>query len=452
MNAPPFYIVPLTHPTWDAALAAARALPAEAMPELRLDLFPELEPEEMIRGVKRRCVVTNRRADEGGRWEGTEADRLARLMLAAESRPAWIDLEWDVAMPAALQAHRSHIRLIRSVHVQPGVFDLDDRLTRLPEGDAYKWVGHAGTLSDNARVKPALAWARDRGIPFSAFLMGAKGIASRCLQAVWGGSFTYAAPDDAPAAAPGQLPLSTMRGWRLHKLTRAYQLCGVLGSPVLHSRGPAFHNARFQAAFKDLLYLPLDCGSAAEAHAALKDLGLLGASLTAPLKETLPPLLGLQGPLNTLWRRSAHAPWQSANTDAVALQQTLPTLPAGAVLLLGRGGVAQTTRQVLEQQHRPWLMVSRAESPNLAAIAALMPVGVIQATSLGMAPEDPLPFPEALEAAKPTLRWAVEWIYKEETAFVRWSRAENLTLLEGAALFEGQAAAQSKAFIEGCGE
>ena len=210
-------------------------------------------------------------------------------------------------------------------------------------------------------MKRALAWARDHGLQLSAFLMGPKGVPSRCLQGVWGGSFTYAAPDDGPSAAPGQVPLSTMRAWRLHKLNRQFGLCGVLGSPVLHSRGPAFHNPRFQAAFKDLVYLPLDAGTPEEAFAALDSLPLLGASLTAPLKETLPPLLGLQGPLEHPLAPRPGQPWQSANTDAVALQEALPKLAPGPVLLLGRGGVAHTTLQVLREQNRPWLQASRAE-------------------------------------------------------------------------------------------
>jgi 3-dehydroquinate dehydratase/shikimate dehydrogenase len=452
MSVIPFFIVTLTHPTWEEALEAVRHLPAEAIPELRLDLYPAGDPEEMIRGLRRYCVVTNRRAREGGRWEGSEEDRLARLVLAAESRPAWMDLEWDVAIPEALLHQRSHIRLIRSVHVARGVFDLEERLQELPPGEAYKWVGYAKELSDNARLKPSLAWAHDRGIPLSAFLMGPKGITSRCMQGAWGGSFTYACPDDGPAAAPGQVPISSMRAWRLHKLNRGHGLCGVFGSPVLHSRGPAFHNARFQSGFKDLLYLPMECGSAAEALAAMDSLPILGASLTAPLKETLPPLLGLQGPLNTLWRRAPGQPWQSANTDAIAIREALSRLAPGPVLLLGRGGVAHTTIQVLQEQRRTCLVVSRAEPRSPAEIEKLAPVGVIQATSLGMRPGDPAPFPELLEAAKPTLRWAVEWIYKEDTAFAKWARAGGLTLVEGGTLFEGQAMAQSKAFISGCGE
>jgi 3-dehydroquinate dehydratase/shikimate dehydrogenase len=452
MSVIPFFIVTLTHPTWEEALESVRHLPAEAIPELRLDLFPDGDLEEMIHGLRRYCVVTIRRASEGGQWQGSEEDRLARLVLAAESRPAWIDLEWDAEIPHALRNQRSHIRLIRSVHVSPGVFDLEARLLALPEGDAYKWVGHAENLADNAKLKPPLAWARDRGIVLSAFLMGPKGIASRCMQSAWGGAFTYACPDDGPAAAPGQVPIASMRAWRLNKLNRGVGLCGVFGSPVLHSKGPAFHNLRFQAGFKDLLYLPLECGSAPEAAEALESLPILGASLTAPLKETLPPLLGLKGPLNTLWRRAPGQPWQCANTDAVAIGQALASLPPGPVLLLGHGGVAHTTLKVLEEQKRRCLQVSLDQLRIPVQIAHATPVGVIQATSLGMRPEDPMPFPEILEAAKPTLKWAVEWIYKEDTAFAQWAREAGLKLVEGATLFEAQALAQSKAFVAGCGE
>jgi shikimate 5-dehydrogenase len=45
----------------------------------------------------------------------------------------------------------------------------------------------------------------------------------------------------------------------------------------------------------------------------------------------------------------------------------------------------------------------------------------------------------------------VEWIYKEDTAFGTWARRAGLNLVSGAALFDAQAEAQSRRFIEGCG-
>lgn len=451
MNRLPFYQVTLSHPTWEEARAYARTMPEDALPELRLDLFPEENPEAMVDAFRRRCLVTCRRESEGGRWpEADESGRLQRLREAVEARPAWVDLEWDVVIPDWLEVHRTHTRLLRSVHVQEGVFDLDQRLENLPPGEAYKWVGRALRLADNAKLKAPLRLAADRNLWVSAFLMGPKGLPSRCLQAAWGGRFTYAAPDDGPPAAPGQLPLSVLRSWRCARFHAGFGLCGVVGSPVLHSRGPAFHNEAFQRQFKDLLYLPLDCADAEEALEAAEALPLLGLSITAPLKETLPALMGIEGPINTLWRRGAGVPWQAANTDAESLREALEGLPRGPVLVLGDGAVARTSSRVLEGLGCVVQRVSRETPLSLEALRHFAPLGVIQATSLGMAPDDPCPFPEHLAAARPSLAWGLEWIYKEDTAFAAWARAEGLPLVEGATLFEGQARGQSARFVEGC--
>ncbi len=452
MNALPFHLVTLTHPDWEEARACAKRLGEDALPELRLDLFPEADPEALVDALRRRCLVTCRRTSEGGRWpDDDEAGRIAHLIRALKGKPAWMDLEWDLPIPPEIQAARTHIRLLRSIHVAPGIFDLEERLRALPEGDAFKWVGWAGRLGDSGRLRAPLAWARDHGIALSAFLMGAKGLPSRALQSAWGGAFTYVAPNDGPPAAPGQLPLAVLRAWRSVKLHAWHGLCGVIGDPVLHSRGPAFHNSRFQGAFKDLIYLPLLCGEAGEAVEALDSLGILGLSITAPLKLSLPEALGLKGPLNTLWRRSPEDPWQGANTDAEAFGQRLSKLEPGPVLLLGGGGVAETSRAVLEAAGRKILQVSRRAPATEQVVAALAPVGIVQATSLGMEADEPMPFPQLLEAAQPRARWAVEWIYKEDTAFALWARGAGLYLVAGSDLFEAQAEAQSRRFIEGCG-
>ncbi|HTL98869.1 MAG TPA: hypothetical protein VL181_08695, partial [Holophagaceae bacterium] len=214
--------------------------------------------------------------------------------------------------------------------------------------------------------------------------------------------------------------------------------------PVLHSKGPAFHNPRLR---RRALYLPLECEEADEAAEALAALGMPCASITAPLKEALPAKLGLKGPLNTLWRESGA--WRGANTDAEALRGALRGKPEGAVLVLGAGGVASASRAVLEELGFTPIQVDRASRLSEASVRQAAPVGVIQATSLGMAPEDPLPFPEALEAARPTLRWAVEWVYKERTAFAEW--ASGLDLVDGASLFAAQAEAQSRIFQRALG-
>lgn len=451
MTSLPFYLVTLTHPAWEEALLCASSLPPGCLPEVRLDLFPDQDPERLVASLRGRCLVTCRVREEGGRWEGPEEERIGRLQRALEARPLWLDLEWDRAVPEGFRPHLARTRLLRSVHVVEGVFDLAERLRALPEGDAYKWVGWASRLSDNARLRAPLAFARDRGVLLSAFLMGPKGLPSRALQGAWGGSFTYAAPDDGPPAAPGQVPLDTLRSWRCHRLNPGHGVCAVLGAPVLHSRGPAFHNPRFQRALKSLVYLPMECDDAAEAMAALDALDVVGASITAPLKESIARELGLPGPVNTIWRRSPGTAWSAANTDQTAMASLCTKLERGPVVILGGGGVARTSGQFFADLGCPVLYVTRAGHTLPEEVEDFAPVGVVQATSVGMGPEDELPFPSVLDAALPTLRWAVEWVYRNETAFLRWAQGQSLSTVEGGMLFEAQAEAQSRIFIEQCG-
>ncbi|MDR1840915.1 MAG: type I 3-dehydroquinate dehydratase [Holophagales bacterium] len=452
MSLPPFYIVPLTHSDWEDARAYAKKLPNEAIAEVRLDLTPDADPEYLVDSLKRRCVVSSRRVSEGGRWpDEDEAGRLESIKKALKGRPQWIDLEWDLEIPDWLEAELTHTRLLRSFHAPPAVFDLEARLQEPPRGDAYKWVGHASRLSDNTHVKSSLAWARDHHIALSAFLTGNKGIVSRCMQAAWGGAFVYAAPDNAAASAPGQLKLGTMTAWRCHKLHPSYGLCGVLGSPVIQSAGPAFHNLRFQRSFKDLIYLPLEAQTPAEAMDAMKSLSLLGASVTMPLKETLSAILNFSAPINTMWRRADGDVWQATSTDAEALEFYIKDFQGGPVLVLGSGGVAKTSMRVIEKRGWPALQCSRRSPAPVADVARFAPAGVIQATSLGMGEDDPMPFPEVLEAALPSLRWAAEWVNSDATAFSAWASGAGLQLLSGAELFEKQAALQSRIFVTECG-
>ncbi|MBI4912224.1 MAG: type I 3-dehydroquinate dehydratase [Acidobacteria bacterium] len=450
MPALPFFIVTLSHTTWEAARACALGLPEGTLPELRLDLFPEGDPFGMVRDLGGHCLVTCRLKEEGGRWEGGEPERQDRLRRALEARPAWLDLEWEASIPDSFRAHLTHVRLLRSVHVPPGIFDLEARLQSLPEGNAWKWVGVARRLADNARLRGPLAWARDRGLLLSAFLMGPKGIVGRAMQGAWGGRFTYAAPDDGPPAAPGQVRLSDMRAWRCHRVRPGHGLCGVLGSPVLHSLGPAFHNPRFQRDLKDLMYLPLDCGDAAEALEAMESLDILGASLTSPLKETVPEALGLPGPLNTLWRARPGDPWSFANTDAEALRILAEDLPRGPVLILGGGGVGRTSAEHFSRLGCPVRVLTRSDPMRAGEVGTFAPVGIVQATRLGMQPGDGLPFPEALEEVGDRAQWGVEWIYGAETSFTRWCRSRGLRMVEGRDLFEAQAETQSQKMIHYC--
>ena len=114
---------------------------------------------------------------------------------------------------------------------------------------------------------------------------------------------------------------------------------------------------------------------------------------------------------------------------------------------LARTGCHADRRQMaltMTARGRAVLQASRSCPATPGAVAALAPAGVVQATTVGMAASDGPPFPDLLEAAGRTASWAVEWIYKEDTAFAAWARALGLRLVPGAVLFEAQARAQSR--------
>ena len=251
-------------------------------------------------------------------------------------------------------------------------------------------------------LRGPLAWARDRGVRLSAFLEGPRGIAGRGMQAAWGGSFTYAQPDDAPALAPGQLALGRMRAWRCHKLHAGFGLCGVLGLPVLHSRGPRVPQSPLPARLQGP---PVPAPGMRRRRRGggppWTGWDLLGASLTAPLKETVPPRLGLEAPLNTLYRRAPGAGWRGANNRPQRPGRD-PGHPGP-----GTGAGAGGRRGWRPPPARPWSIgagpacwLPRRAPVAPEAVRALAPAGVVQATRLGMEPGDPAPFPDLLEGRR----------------------------------------------------
>src|SRR5688572_10495079 len=62
--------------------------------ELRLDLMDRPDPDAALAGRTRPVIATCRAAWEGGRFRGSEAERLAILTRALDLGAEYIDLEW----------------------------------------------------------------------------------------------------------------------------------------------------------------------------------------------------------------------------------------------------------------------------------------------------------------------------------------------------------------------
>lgn len=369
------------------------------------------------------CIVTCRAADEGGAYDGDEPARVSlyeRLGAAggrrlgpdlSEHPPTYLDFEWshyarseniaqkiNLAVDHPGQVRRLSTGLILSTHDFSGrPADLSRRVLRMrdePAAKVLKIAYRARTLRDNLELFDLLA-ERDR--PTIALAMGEFGLASRVLAPKFGGFLTFAALRAGAGTAPGQPTvrelLDLYRFRRIGPRTRVY---GVVGWPVAHSKSPLVHNAAFDAAGFDAVYLPLPIPAAEsdnDSYLAFKatlgelidhpNLDLSGCSVTIPHKESLVRLAHERGwaldevsdacgAANTLVvERTAEGAVASArvlNTDAAAaadpIADRLGGLDGMRVAVVGAGGAARAI--VFELARRGARVVVYNRSPDRA--------------------------------------------------------------------------------------
>ena len=194
--------------------------------EIRLDCFQK--PPDPAFFLEHACglplLFTNRAPWEGGSLQQTEEERLAPLCRAAQLGAAFIDLElrtdasWKKKLFAARDSCAANSsRIIFSWHdfdKTPTEATLLEIMHRMHSegGDVGKIVTTPHDEDDLLRLLGLLAPARRMAFPLVTMAMGARGRVSRVASIFLGGFMTYACLDDAPAAAPGQMPLKTMRG------------------------------------------------------------------------------------------------------------------------------------------------------------------------------------------------------------------------------------------------
>jgi 3-dehydroquinate dehydratase/shikimate dehydrogenase len=238
--------------------------------ELRLDLFEEsFDLPTLIRergGLP--VVATLRPPDQGGRSTLPAEERLKVLEEAADLGAEYVDVEYDVATPAALHALRSAgARVIVSRHdfasTPPDLADGWWPALAALDADVVKVVGTAHDVRDCLEVLRVFKCA-DR--PTIALAMGSRGLLTRVLSLRSDRCFlTYAALDDGGGTAPGQLTIDEMRGtYGVRRLGSGTRVYGLLG-PQLERERLAEYNAWFAADGFDGVAVPVVADSEAAA-------------------------------------------------------------------------------------------------------------------------------------------------------------------------------------------
>ncbi len=446
-----------------------------ALVELRLDWLrrmPDLARLLMERPTP--VVVTIRRPQDGGRWRGTEEQRLMLLRQAIAAGVDFVDLEEDVAS----QVPRfGHTRRIVSHHDFTGTPEdlkpIHARLAAL-NPDIVKIVTMANSPRDNVRMLRLVAEAR---VPTVGFCMGEFGIPSRILCGKYGSPFTYATFSKDREMAPGQLDFEDMRDlYHFKDINAETRIFGVLGDPLRHSYSPLLHNAAFRHEQLNCAYLPFRV-PAEELLDTLRDFAAIdiqGYSVTIPHKEAVVaaadyPDDAVQaiGAANTLYRDD-RGRWFATNTDYEAALETLrlgmeaagdERIAGKKVLMLGAGGVARAIGLALSRAGAALTVTNRhkdrgkglAEQLNCQFVnwenrGSVFTDVLVNGTPVGMFPDvDETPFPE---------HWLREGmvvfdtIYNpENTLLLKQARERGCHVVSGLEMFVRQAAAQFQCFV-----
>lgn len=450
--------------------------------EVRLDFLTRAVDFKRLQPFKACAwMATLRRPHDGGRWGGSETERVAVLRQAIVSGLfEWVDLETDVAD----QVRRfGKVKRVISYHNMTDTpIDLegiyDQMLTQ--DGDVYKIAVMTQTPDD---VKRVIALQKRATKPTVAFGMGDFGFPTRFTALKYGAPWIYALFNRDRQLAPGMPCLDDFRTtYPVRTINADTKVFCLLGDPVAHSASPIVHNHMFLRHKVNAIYLPARTpdGQLPGMIGAYAQVPVSGYSVTIPHKHAAVEFAAdaeqtakSSGSANTLILRPDGSLY-AVNTDSPAAVSTLrdhldavaaaeklpaPEFAQQFVLVLGSGGAARAVAHAL---HRAGAVVTVTGRNDAKTTQLASEVGcrscpwearhnvlqcdiVVNCTPVGMHPnvnESPL----HVSFLKPGLI-VFDTVYNpEHTLLLREAEARGASVVSGVEMFIRQAEVQFELF------
>ncbi|HYO26579.1 MAG TPA: shikimate dehydrogenase [Lacipirellulaceae bacterium] len=443
------------------------------MVELRLDYVAgKVNIRRLLTDRPAGCqvIITCRRTEDGGKWQGTEEARQLLLREAIAEGVDYVDLEEDVAGQIRRFGRTKRIISYHNFRKTPDdLRELHAQMSAL-DPDIVKMATMANDPHDNVRM---LEMMQESEVPTVGMCMGDVGTPSRILAGKFGAPFTYATFHHERALAPGQLSYKHMTEiYRYERIGADTTVFGVIADPVGHSLSPHVHNAAFEAKEIDAVYVPFRVPADAldQFMTDAPRLGIKGLSVTIPHKESIARHLTKVDPavksiaaVNTVVFDGAEVLGYNTDYNAAmdCLEYTLgevgatPSPLAGKrVLVLGAGGVARPIVFGLRKRGAQTTIASRtlARAEKLAAAFEAKAVDwearhrgnfdiLINCSPVGMHPNvDESPIHKTF--LKPSML-VFDTVYNpESTLLVKDARSRNCAVITGVEMFVRQAMLQ----------
>jgi 3-dehydroquinate dehydratase/shikimate dehydrogenase len=471
--------------------AISAAVQTSNLIEVRLDCLDPVTLEngasvitKLLQEAHCKSILTFRPEEQGGRRQLDNDARKEFWSAAIFPESLFPESLFDVELDLAEKFNSDNgpptlpidwRRMICSHHDFAGVpVKIDQIFERLADTPArvLKIAVWANDATDCLPVFHLLESARIKGREMIAIAMGPAGLATRILGPSRGAFLTYASPEQGTATAPGQPTAIELKEiYRIEKIDRHTQIFGLVGQPASHSISPRLHNAAFEGAGWNALYLPFEVADAKAfmrrmIHPRTRELNwnMQGLSVTAPHKsafmdqlDSIEPAAREIGAVNTIVVDGDVL--RGYNTEARGFLRPLKTkfgdLTRARIAILGAGGIASAALWSLNQAGARATLFARdsARVRNLAERFQVewQPLAddsyadfdvVVNATPLGTAglSEDQTPT-SALQLRG--ARLAFDLVYNPmETLFLRQARLAGCETLGGLEMLVAQATDQ----------
>jgi shikimate dehydrogenase len=253
------------------------------------------------------------------------------------------------------------------------------------------------------------------------------------------------------------------------------RLAALIGSPVEHSLSPTIHQAAFDAAGVDWVYVAFDVadGRAADALGAMRLLGVAGLSVTMPHKRAVYDAVDRLEPAARALQSVNTVSWDGdelvgSSTDGAGFVASLVEagvdVAACRVAVIGAGGAARSVIDALGRAGSPDITVlnrTREHAESAATLASTASVGiasditradlVVNATSVGMGVDPAAPGVDDLACDPELLRAdqvVADLVYHPlQTAWLRAAARLGARTIDGLGMLIHQAALQQERWL-----
>lgn len=326
--------------------------------ELCLDhLAKEPDVKDLVSTVNKPIIVSCRRPQDGGKWSGTEEQRLMLLRQAIIAGPAYIELDLDIA--PKIPRFGSVKRLISFTRLDRPENDIDDIFDEAAkhQADVIKFTWPTPTIDDAWPLLAAVSGKRR--VPVVGMGLGRPELTFSLLGQKYGSPWIYAALEQGMESHAGQATVFELNEtYHCGEIDRKTQFVAVAGFGESQTITTRILNAAFKQIDLNVRCLPIQPGDVKQLKKMLDALKIKAILLRGGMDKNILSLAdhveksdlesqfidlllnksdGWHG-FNTTWR----AGLKSLEAKLGSGEKGERPLARRNVLVLGNGGIAQS--------------------------------------------------------------------------------------------------------------